>query len=55
MKNCKLYFKKECTCEKEGYCFDSREGCIYCIDKEKCTECESDNVLDCLSCEVCRD
>ena len=52
MKNCNVYFKLNCTCEQEGYCYDSEDGCIYAKDKEECLKCKSTNILDCYECKV---
>ncbi len=52
MKNCNVYFKLNCTCEQEGYCYDSEDGCVYTKEKEECLKCKSTNILDCYQCIV---
>ena len=53
MKDCKIYFRKSCTCEEVDYCYENNGECKYMIDKKECIGCVN-NVKDILKCYGCK-
>lgn len=53
MKDCQVYFRKSCTCMKEGCCSENNGLCEFSTEKEECISCKNKNehILKCYECK----